>query len=39
MDAAIVIELDPGAYTFVVTGNENSQGVVLLEVYDLSNRF
>ena len=40
-DAALVVELDASAtgrgYTVQVTGNNNSAGVVLLEVYDLGN--
>jgi choice-of-anchor C domain-containing protein len=40
-DAAIVVELDASAtgrgYTVQVTGNNNSAGIVLLEVYDLGN--
>lgn len=32
--AALLITLDPGPYTFVVRGNNNTSGVVLIEVYD-----
>jgi hypothetical protein len=32
--AALLMSLDPGAYTFVVNGKNNTTGVVLLEVYD-----
>lgn len=32
--AALLTSLDPGAYTFVVNGKNNSTGVVILEVYD-----
>lgn len=32
--AALLMSLDPGAYTFIVNGKNNSTGVVLLEVYD-----
>jgi len=32
--AVLLTSLDPGAYTFIVTGKNNSTGVVLLEVYD-----
>lgn len=34
-DAAIVIELPPGAYTATITGNNNNTGVALVEVYEL----
>ncbi|MDO8539627.1 MAG: FG-GAP-like repeat-containing protein [Opitutaceae bacterium] len=34
-DAAIAIELPPGAYTATVTGKNNTTGVALIEVYDL----
>ena len=33
--AALLVTLDPGAYTFVVSGKNGSSGVVLLEVYDV----
>lgn len=32
--AALLMSLDPGAYTFIVNGKNSSTGVVLLEVYD-----
>lgn len=32
--SALLIDLDPGAYTFVVNGKNNTSGIVLLEVYD-----
>ncbi len=32
--AALLTTLEPGAYTFVVRGNNNTSGVVLIEVYD-----
>lgn len=35
-EAAIVVELNPGAYTAVVRGAGSSTGVALVEVYDLS---
>ncbi len=34
-DAALLIELPPGAYTAKVTGKNNSTGVALIEAYDL----
>jgi hypothetical protein len=34
-DAALLITLDPGAYTAQVTGAGGSSGVSLLEVYEL----
>jgi Calx-beta domain-containing protein len=35
-EAAIVTTLDPGSYTAVVRGKNNSTGIVLVEVYRLS---
>jgi hypothetical protein len=35
-ESAIDATLDPGAYTAVVRGNNNTTGVALIEVYDLS---
>jgi hypothetical protein len=32
--AALLVTLDPGVYSFVVTGKGNTSGIVLLEVYD-----
>jgi Immunoglobulin I-set domain. len=32
--AALLMVLDPGAYTFVVSGKNNTSGIVLIEVYD-----
>ncbi len=32
--AALLTTLQPGAYTFIVSGANNSSGIVLLEVYD-----
>jgi len=34
-DAAVVIELPPGAYTATVSGKNNTTGVALVEVYEL----
>jgi hypothetical protein len=34
--SALLIDLDPGAYTFVVNGKNNTSGIVLLEVYDVT---
>ncbi|MEO8353794.1 MAG: hypothetical protein ABI680_18865, partial [Chthoniobacteraceae bacterium] len=36
-ESAIVATLIPGAYTAIVSGNGNSSGVALVEVYDLNN--
>jgi hypothetical protein len=36
LESAIVASLAPGAYTAIVTGNGNSSGVALVEVYDLN---
>jgi hypothetical protein len=36
LESAIVTSLAPGAYTAIVTGNGNSSGVALVEVYDLN---
>jgi hypothetical protein len=36
LEAAIDTTLNPGAYTAVVKGNNNTTGVALVEVYDLS---
>ncbi|WP_414661056.1 PQQ-dependent sugar dehydrogenase [Horticoccus sp. 23ND18S-11] len=33
-DAALVVRLDPGAYTAQITGAGNTSGVALVEVYD-----
>jgi hypothetical protein len=35
-ESAIVVTLQPGAYTAIVRGNGNSTGIGLVEVYDLS---
>jgi len=34
-ESAIVITLDPGAYTLVMRGKNNSSGIGLVEVYDI----
>lgn len=34
-ESAIVVTLDPGAYTAVVRGKNNTSGVALIEIYDL----
>jgi hypothetical protein len=34
-ESAIVIALDPGNYTAIVSGNNSSTGIALVEVYDL----
>ena len=36
LESAIVVTLNPGAYTGVVRGKNNSSGVGLVEIYDLS---
>jgi hypothetical protein len=36
LESAIVATLDPGAYTAVVSGKNNTSGVGLVEVYDLN---
>jgi hypothetical protein len=35
-ESAIVASLDPGAYTAIVRGKNNTSGVALVEVYDLN---
>jgi hypothetical protein len=35
LESAILATLDPGAYTAIVKGNNNTSGVGLVEVYDL----
>jgi subtilisin-like proprotein convertase family protein len=35
LESAIVATLNPGAYTGIVRGKNNTQGVALIEVYDL----
>ena len=39
LEAAIVATLDPGAYTAIVRGKNNTSGVGLVEVYDLTQAF
>jgi len=34
-DAALAIELPPGAYTATVSGKNNTTGVALAEVYEI----
>lgn len=34
-ESAIVISLEPGAYTAVLSGKENASGIALVEVYDI----
>jgi hypothetical protein len=36
LESAILVTLNPGAYTAVVRGNGNTSGVALFEVYDLT---
>jgi len=36
LESAIVVTLNPGAYTAIVRGNGNTSGVALVEVYDLN---
>jgi TolB protein len=36
LESAIVVTLDPGAYTAIVKGNNNTSGRGLVEVYDLN---
>jgi hypothetical protein len=36
-ESAIVLTLDPGAYTAVLRGKQNTTGVALVEIYDLDN--
>jgi hypothetical protein len=36
LESAIYANLSPGAYTAIVRGNNNTAGVALIEVYDLS---
>ena len=35
LESMIVVTLDPGAYTPIVSGKNNTSGIALLEVYDL----
>ncbi len=36
LESAIVATLDPGAYTAIVSGLNNSTGIALVEIYDLN---
>lgn len=36
LESALVIRLEPGAYTTVVTGADNGTGIALVEIYELS---
>ena len=36
LESAIVADLDPGAYTAILKGNEDTTGVGLVEIYDLT---
>src|SRR4030095_13145788 len=36
LESAILVTLNPGAYTAVVKGNNGTSGVALFEVYDLN---
>jgi hypothetical protein len=36
LESALVATLDPGAYTAIVSGTNNTSGVALVEVYDLT---
>ena len=35
LESAILVTLDPGTYTAIVSGKDNTSGVGLVEVYDL----
>lgn len=37
-DAALLVTLDPGAYTVVLSGVDGATGLALLEVYDVENQ-
>ena len=39
LESAIDATLDPGAYTAIVRGKNNTSGVALVEVYDLIRLF
>jgi len=32
--SALLLGLDPGAYTFIAAGKVNTSGVILVEIYD-----
>jgi hypothetical protein len=36
LESAIVVTLNPGAYTAILSGKDNTSGVALVEVYDLN---
>jgi hypothetical protein len=36
LESAIVVTLNPGAYTAIVRGKNNTSGVALIEIYDLN---
>ena len=36
LESAIVVTLNPGAYSAIVRGNGNTSGVALIEIYDLN---
>src|SRR4249920_3551772 len=36
LESAILVTLNPGAYTAIVSGKNNTSGIGLIEVYDLS---
>ena len=36
LESAIIVTLDPGAYTAIVRGKNNTSGVGLIEIYDLN---
>jgi hypothetical protein len=35
LSSAIVITLEPGSYTAIISGKDNSTGVALVEVYEI----
>ena len=36
LESAILVTLDPGAYTAILSGNNNGTGAALIEIYDLT---
>jgi hypothetical protein len=36
MESCILIRLEPGAYTAVVTGANDTTGIALIEVYEIN---
>ena len=34
-EASILVRLEPGAYTAVVTGANNSTGIAMIEIYEI----